>query len=181
MKITYTLTKDDILQMQLFMASISEQVRKARRKTHLRVPILYLVLAIVFMICTDWIVGILFIGVAIVWYFAYPAYQAKQYVKYYARHVDENLAKRTESPTEVIFDDEYITATDYSGESKLKINVIERMDEVRDYCFLKLNSGSGIVIPLGQLQNREDLISLLKNMASTHGIAYHTNKEWKWR
>jgi hypothetical protein len=130
---------------------------------------------------SDFIFGSIFIALGITRYFLYPGIQAKRYVKFYAKHVDENLAKRTEQPTELTFEDEYITATDYSGESKLKINIIERIDEVRDYCFMKLNSGSAMVIPLSQLQNREDVISLLKNMASTHVIAYNTNKEWKWR
>jgi hypothetical protein len=34
-KLTFTLIKDDVLQMQLFMASLSEQVKKTCRVVHM--------------------------------------------------------------------------------------------------------------------------------------------------
>lgn len=181
MTIEFTLKKDDILQMQLFMASLSEQIRKTRRKTHLRVPIVYIVLAILLMITTDWAVGSVFICVAVVWYFVYPPYNAKHYKKYYSKYIDENLAKRAGHPTEITFGDEYIAGTDYSGESKLKINTVERIDEVHDYCFLKFDSGVGMVIPLNQITERDSFIEYLKKMAANNNIPYETNMDWKWR
>lgn len=181
MTIEFTLIKEDLLQLQLFMASISEQVRKARRKTHLLIPVIYMIFAAVLLITTDWFLGIVFISVGVVWYFVYPSYQAKQYKKVYSKHVDESQIKRTLQPTELTFEDEYITGKDYSGESKFKINIVERIDEVRDYCFLKLNSGSGLVIPVSRLSDREGFVEYLKNMAAKNGIEYKVDMEWKWK
>jgi ABC-type multidrug transport system fused ATPase/permease subunit len=181
MHLTFTLSQEDILQMQLFMASLSEQVRKKRRMTHLRVPIIYILLAGVLMLTSDWVVGIVFVCIAVVWYFVYPSYQARHYRKYYSKFVAENLAKRTIQPTELSFGEEYVGCLDYSGDSKLRTDTIERMDEVRDYCFLKFNSGGGMVIPLGQWSDSAAVSGELKTWAAAHQIPYHTDLDWKWQ
>ena len=180
MKIEYTLNKEDILQMLLFMASLSEQIRRTRRNSHLWGTVNCFLLGMVIGRTDYWMLGVAFICIAVVWYFVCPSYMAKRYKKNYSKYVDENLTKRTEHPTELTFGDEYIAGTDYSGESNLKANIIERIDEVRDYCFMKLNSSSGIVIPLGQLPDREEVIGYLKDWAAVHSIPYHTDVDWKW-
>ena len=181
MKIEYILSKEDILQLQLFMASKSEQVIKTRKKVRWRVPILYSILGLLLALTNDIVFGTVLFAVAILWYFFYPAYQAKRYRKIYAKSVEENLANKSGKPVELTFGDEYIESKDYSGDSNLKISTIERIDEVRDYCFMKFDYGVGLVIPLNQLPERESFIEYLKNMAATHGIACETDMDWKWK
>ena len=181
MKIEFTLSKEDILQMQLFMASKSEQIIKTRKKSKWRVPIVYAVLGLILAVTTGKIFGIVFLAGGILWFFFYPGYLAKRYVKMYRKNIDENLSNRTGKSVELTFGNEYIESNDYAGESKLKITTIERIDEVRDYCFLKFDYGVGLVIPLNQLPEKDSFIEYLKNMATTNGIAYETNIEWKWK
>jgi hypothetical protein len=181
MKIEFKLSKEDILQLQLFMASQSEQIIKARKKSKWRVPIVYAVLGLLLAVTTDKVFGIAFFGIGILWFFFYPGFIAKRYVKMYTKNIDENLSNRVGKSVELTFGDEYIESNDYSGESKLKIATIERIDEVRNYCFLKFDYGVGLVIPLTQLSEKESFIEYLKNMAAAHGIAYETNMEWKWK
>ena len=181
MKIEFTLTKDDMLQMQLFMASISEQVKKSRKKSKWRVTVVYAVLGILLATTTDTVFGIVFIAFGILWFFFYPGILAKRYEKIYRKNVDENLAKRADKPVELTFGDEFIESKDYTGEAKLNISTIERIDEVRDYCFMKFDSGVGMVIPLNQVSEKDNLIAHLKKMAADNGIAYETDMEWKWK
>ncbi len=181
MKIEFTLTKDDILQMQLFMASISEQVNKTRKKSKWRVPIVYAVLGILLAVTTDKVFGIVFLAVGVLWFFFYPGILAKRYEKIYRKNIDENLANRADKPVELTFGDEYIESKDYTGEAKLKISTIERVDEVRNYCFLKFDSGVGLVIPLNQIAERDSFIEYLKKMAADSAIPYAANLEWRWK
>lgn len=182
MKIEFILSKEDLLQLQLFMASQSEQVIKSRKKSKWRVPIVYVVLGLVLTFTTDKLFGIVFSAIGILWFFFYPGYLAKRYVRVYKKSIEENYLNRmNKPPVELTFNDEFIEEIDYQGESKLKIKEIVRIDEVRDYCFLKFTSGSWLVIPLNQLSDKDIFIDYLKNMAATNGIVYETNMEWKWK
>jgi len=90
MKLEFSLTKDDMLQMQLFMASISEQVNKSRKKTKWRVPVAYAVLGVILAVTAEMVFGIIFFAFGILWFFFYPAILAKRYEKMYRKNVDEN-------------------------------------------------------------------------------------------
>jgi hypothetical protein len=182
MKIEFTLNKEDLLQLQLFMASQSEQVIKARKKSKWRVPIVYAVLGLILAVTTDKVFGIAFLAGGVLWFFLYPGILAKRYVRIYKKSIEENYLNRLNKPPVVLtFNDEFIEEIDYQGESKLKIKEIVRIDEIRDYCFLKFSSGVGLVIPVSRLSEKGSFIEYLKNMAATHGIAYETNMDWKWR
>jgi len=181
MKIEFTLSKEDLLQFQLFMASKSEQIIKARKKSKWRVPIVYIVLGLALSFTNNMIFGIVFLAIAILWFFFYPGYQAKRYRKIYEKSVEENFINNAGKQSTLTFNDEYVETQNYQGESKLRIKEILRIDEVRDYCFVKFSSGVGLVIPLNQLPEKDSLIANLKKMAADNGIAYKTDMDWKWK
>lgn len=181
MKIEFILSKEDLLQLQLFMASKSKQIIKSRKNLRWRIPILYAVLGLVLTITIDIVYGIVFLTGGMLWFFFYPGYLAKKYVRIYKKSIEENFLNRVGKPIVLSFNDEYIETQDYQGESKLKIKEIVRIDEIRDYCFLKFSSGVGLVIPFSKLTEKDTFIEYLKNMAATNDIAYETNTEWKWK
>ncbi|MDP4238645.1 MAG: hypothetical protein Q8904_04135 [Bacteroidota bacterium] len=181
MKIEFILSKEDLLQLQLFMASNSEQIISSRKKSRWRVPIIYALLGLVLTITTDIVFGIVFLVGGLLWLFFYPGYLAKRYVRIYKKSIEENFSNRTDKPIVLTFNDEYVETQDYQGESKLKIKEIVRIDEIRDYCFLKFTSGVGLVIPVSKLSEKDSFIEYLKMQATTNGIAYETNTEWKWK
>ena len=181
MKIEFILSKEDLLQLQLFMASHSKQIIRSRKNLRWRIPILYAVLGLVLTITIDIVYGIVFLIGGLLWFFFYPGYLSKRYVRVYKKSIEENLKNRTGKPIVLSFNDEYVETQDYEGESKLKIKEIVRIDEIRDYCFLKFTSGSRLVIPLNQLTEKENIIEYLKKLATVNGITYETNTEWKWK
>lgn len=182
MTIEFTLKKNDLLQLQLFLASQSEQIISSRKKSKWRVPLVYAVLGILLAVTTDKDFGIAFLAVGVLWFFIYPDILAKRYVRIYKKNIEENYLNRLNKPPVVLtFNDEYIEEIDYQGESKLKIKEIVRIDQVRDYCFLKFSSGVGLVIPVSRLSDRECFVEYLKNMAAKNGIEYKVDMEWKWK
>lgn len=181
MKIEFILSKEDLLQLQLFMASNSKLVIKSLKKSRWRVPIVYVVLGLALVLTVDQTAGIVFLLLALFWFFFYPGFMAKRYVRIYKKSIEENQLNRTGKPIVLTFNDEYLESLDYQGESKLKIKEIVRIDEIHDYCFLKFTSGESLVIPVNKLVEKDIFIEYLKNMATTNGIAYETNMEWKWK
>lgn len=60
-RLTYTLSKDDVLQLQLFMASISKQIKKTRKWRRWRIPILNTLLGVLLIVeINDWITAGIF-------------------------------------------------------------------------------------------------------------------------
>jgi hypothetical protein len=61
------------------------------------------------------------------------------------------------------------------------IGWVHKIPHYRDYCFLKFNSGGGMVIPLHQLADSTVVIENIKTWAAAHQIPYHTDLDWKWQ
>jgi hypothetical protein len=87
MTIEFTLKKNDLLQLQLFLASQSEQIISSRKKSKWRVPIAYAVLGILLAVTTDKDFGIAFLTVGVLWFFIYPDILAKRYVRIYKKNI----------------------------------------------------------------------------------------------
>ena len=143
---------------------------------------MYVVLGLVLTITTDKLFGIVFSAIGILWFIFYPGYQAKRFVRIYKKSIEESFLNRKDNSSFVlIFNDEYLETTNYLGEGKLRIKEILRIDEIRDYCFLKFTSGSSMVIPVYKLSEKDSFIEYLKKMAADNGIAYKTDMDWKWK
>ena len=120
MRIEYTLEKIDFLKYQLFAASKSERIIKSRKKSRIRVPIIYFILGLFLFALADLIFAIIFIGVGVAWYFLHPYFMKKRYVRHFEKYIDENYQNRFGKSVTLDFDGEYIITTDYLGESRLK-------------------------------------------------------------
>ena len=182
MKVEFIPGKEDLLQLQLFIASKSEQIIKTRKRSKWRVPISYAVLGLILAVTTDKVFGIIFLALGVLWFFFYPVYLTKWYVRIYKKNIEENFSNRKDNALFVLnFNDEYVETQSYMGEGKLRIKEILRIDEIRDYCFVKFTSGSSMVIPVCKLPEKDSFIEYLKKMAADNGIPYETDLEWKWK
>jgi len=182
MTIEFTLIKEDLLQLQLFMASQSEQIISSRKNSKWMWPLVYVTLGLSLIVTTNKELGIALLIGAVLWFFFYPVYLRNRFVRIYNKHIEDHYFNRLNQPPVILtFTDEYIEEIDYQGESKLKIKEIVRIDEVRDYCFLKYSSGVSLVIPVSRLSDKESFVEYLKNLAAKHGIDYKVDMEWKWK
>ncbi|MDD4993103.1 MAG: YcxB family protein [Paludibacter sp.] len=182
MRIEYVLDKEDFLQSQLFLASQSKQVTTSRRKSRLRVPVLYLILAFALFVIDENSVASVFIAIGGLWYIFSPVLYRKRYIRFVEKYIDEHFVNRLGKPESISIGDEYIEILDYQGETKVKVTEITEVTEVRDYYFLKMSSGSCIFIPAYKLPTqRKELGEVIVDLVETAGVKQTVNLDWKWR
>ena len=179
MKLNYALDREDFLTLQLYVASHSPQVKKMRRMSWLIIPIIYGLIALIFW--KDLAFSITFFVLGILWLIIYPFFQRKRYIKIYGRHLDEIYKNRFEKPIELTFGKDNISSKDYSGEGKMKLSEIEKINEIRNYFYIKFTTGVSHIIPKQKIEKSNEVKKFLKDLAKKHNIPYQTELEWQWK
>jgi len=180
MKIEYTLDRVDLLEYQLFAASKSERIIKSRKKSRIRLPVVYFILGFLLFLFADLIFSLIFFGTGVAWYLLHPYFMKNRYIRHFEKYIDENYQNRFGKLVTLDFEEEYIIATDYLGESKLKIKEITEINEIKDYIFLKLSSGESLIIPKNKINSLKELSSLLTKISSDLSINHNIDLNWKW-
>jgi len=176
MEIEYSLSRADYLEFQLFAATKSETIKKNRRKARIRLPIIYLILGTILLTVSDKIFALIFYLIGILWYLLYPVLTKKRFGKYYAKYVDENFKKRFDTPIKVNISDNYetIETVDFEGESKFKTAGIEKIFEIKRFIYIKMNSGSHLIIPKYKIENIDKLKEELELISKSNTFEIET-------
>jgi len=181
MRIEYTLEKIDFLKYQLYAASKSERIIKSRKKSRIRLPIIYFILGLLLFVFADLIFALIFIGIGFAWYLLHPYFMKNRYIRHFEKYIDENFQNRFGKSVTLAFEGEYIIATDYLGESKLKIKEIAEINEIQDYTFLKFSSGESLIIPKDRIENINEFNSILTKIVSDLSINHNVDLNWQWK
>lgn len=181
MKIEYTLEKPDFLIYQLYAASKSESIIKSRKTSRIRLPIAYLIFALLLFVFADLIFALIFIGIGVAWYFFHPHFMKKKYIRYFEKYIDDNYQKRFDKLVCLSFDKEFIIINDYLGENKLKIKEIAEINEIQDYIFLKLSSGESLILPKERIECINELNHILTKIVSDLSINHNLDLNWQWK
>jgi hypothetical protein len=181
MNIDFNLERKDFIEYQLFTASKSETIINSWKKSRIRIPIVYLILGLFLFVFADKVFALIFFGIGAAWYFLYPSFMRKRYLKHFERYVDENLKNRFGKHVSLIFGEEYIDTIDYMGESKLKINEITEVNEIKSYIYLKFSSGESLIIPKIIINQKNEFNNWIKNLVQKLKIQHNLDLNWKWR
>jgi hypothetical protein len=90
----FTLEKKDFVTFQLYAASKSASIIKSRKRSRMRIPLVYLFLGLTLYLFVNLFYALLFAGVAVLWYFLFPLYLRKRYIRHYQNHADEHYKNR---------------------------------------------------------------------------------------
>lgn len=178
MKITYNISEQDFLDYQLFAASQSETVRRKKKNGWLWLTVACVVLALYFFLKDDMPMTYYFGSVAIVNAAFYPVYFRWRYKRHYQAHVRNNYAARfgqTET-LEITGDD--LHYKDKTGEGKIYLKEVTRVDETNKHLFLKLSTGFSLIIPKSELTMTD--CETLKTKLKESGTAIVQFPNWKW-
>ena len=181
LKITYIQKREDFVVNQLFAASKMQTLRKGRTRSRIRIPLAYIALGLILFSIQATDFGVGFMVIAVVWYLFYPMFIANAYKRTYTKHVDEIFSNRFDQPVTVVFTDESIGWETVYGEAKLYNSAIESMDEITDYCIVKYKPGETLLVPLNQLPEKAEVLSILHEIAEKNNIPYQTDLNWKWK
>jgi hypothetical protein len=176
----YKITKSDYLSHLLYSASHSKMLQKGRWKTRVRVPIVYILGSFILWYLHLTGLAILFFIFGTLWYFIYPLWSKRYYIKYYQEVINENNKGNDDRPVLVRLNNEYIFTNAEAGEMKIKTKEINEIIELSDLILLKMKNSS-IIIPKKQISDLPALAGWLKQFSIELGINYKNDEKWVFK
>lgn len=181
MTINYYLDKDDFLNYQLYTASQSERVKKKRLRGRMVLPVIYLLFALLGFSTHRHGMMIGALIVAILWYFLYPLWDRKRYIRHYEQFIEAHRKEREGKKATLTFSDDFIYAVEGEMESKIPATEIEEITEINPNIFIKLKSGQSLILSKNKISEVAALTLFLKAFAEQRGINYFLEENWTWR
>jgi uncharacterized protein YnzC (UPF0291/DUF896 family) len=177
----YNLDKEDYLAFQLQNASISELIKKKRKRAEILVPSVYVMLGLLLFWSDQTLAGGVFMAIAILLFFIYPVIVRNRYLKSFKGHVAETFKPDLENAGKLELGQEYICGSNGTIESKVQIDQIERIDETGKHIFIHVSQGMGFIIPKEKVVNLEEAYTWLDELENKLGVKRGVNLEWKWK
>jgi hypothetical protein len=181
MTITYKIEEADFLTHQLYIASKSDRITKKRRKSKLIVPLAYVAFGIMSFYVDNFSLGIIFIIIAVLWFFIYPVWQRRHYINHYKGFIKENYKERLNRTGTLEIDNDIIIAKDSGSESRISTEELEKISEISSAIFLRLKTGQSLILPKKQVDNIINLKTRLRELASYLNIEYEVDDKWEWK
>lgn len=178
---TYTLEEEDFLAHQLFTATHSPIVQKARKRTLYLIPILYGGIAIVTGLLGNYFSSAFLLIVAILWVFLYPLWQKRRYQNYYTNFIREHYKNRIGKSLQVTFTDTHIHLQSDQDESKIALSSLVGFHELPEHILAQLQSGVTIIFPKKKIESLDTFRSYLQQLAATLNLPFEDNTSWIWK
>lgn len=179
MKLEFIITKENLIEYQLYDFSIKKNNRKNRFKTNLPTIIMYLYF-LFNLISENYSLSIISLIFAIIFHFLYSKYLKSSYKTHFTKHVEENHKDRFDKTNSISFENfDFIECKNNIGEIKINVTSIEKIHENKNLFFLFIIGGSCLIIPKNEVDTIETK-TILNSFSSNHNIIYFENLNWKW-
>ncbi|KAA5540595.1 YcxB family protein [Adhaeribacter rhizoryzae] len=181
MTIEYTVTEEDFMTYQLYMATKSEVIKKRRQRNKIWISILYVALGVGLYYKDNSPFAIIFVIIGVLWFFFYPVYEKKRYYRHYKSFFRENLKERLGRLATLTFTDDFIMVKENGSESKLLTKEIEEIYDIPSIFIVKLKIGQAYILPKNQIKEVDLLKTRLEELARFLNIPYSIETEWVWK
>lgn len=181
MNVAYSIDANDYLTFQLFTASKSDIVKKRRLKSKLIFSLLYLAIGIFFLVEGKINFTVAFVVLGIVWYFVYPMREKRMYEGNYRNYITKHFYNRFGKPATLEIDNHYIVSKDEVSTGKISTKDIESISEIPTAVYIKFNTGQSFILPKDKIENLDEMILKLKELADLNHFSYYKEMNWKWK
>lgn len=180
-KIAYTLGEEDYLNHQLYVASKSERIISKRKRNRFLLPIFYVLFGVLSLFTGLLLLGITFVVLAIVWFFVYPVWEAKRYIRHFKGFIKENYKPEENGESTILFDENSLLASDSGSEGRVNYTELKRIEETPTLFILRMSGVQAFVLPKNQLEEVESFRKYLKSLSQKCQIDFVQDSEWKWK
>lgn len=177
MEFNFTSTQKIQVDALLHIASKSPHIIKHRKTSILLLVTILLIFSITLSI-VNLPLGIIFFIISIFASLLFPKYLAYYYKKNYEKLVNSSYKKNN---LKIHFDDESITLKSEQIESKIQLNNLESIIEIKEYFYIVLKSSTYLILPKNQANDIDTLRIYLKNICLKEDVSFNTELDWKWK
>ncbi|MBK8807419.1 MAG: YcxB family protein [Bacteroidales bacterium] len=177
MKLEYKIIEQDFLDFQLFTASKSDRIKKKKTNSWILLTAGSIMVAFYFYFKENTIMTIYFGLVAVACGLYFPKYFKWRYKKYFKIYIKENYSNRFGHVETIEINNDSIFSKDKTGEGKINLSEIEKIDETDNHFFLKISTGLSLIIPKRELEKTDELKSKFKDL----GLTLNNETNWMWK
>jgi hypothetical protein len=175
--------ENDFLTYQLYTASKTPRIKKARVRGWILTIVLFLCLAFLFFESSNAFLGYYFLLLSVVSLPLYPIYSRWRYKKHYKKYIADTYKGKFGVPCTIQIENDVIVTKDATGEFKIKTTEVEVVNEIKDFYFVKMKSGMSLIVNKVKTdpQELEILVDQLMELVEKRGVQYNRELDWKWR
>jgi len=181
MTINYKIDENDFLTHQLFVASKSDRIKKKRKRNKVILPLIYVAFGLLFLFQDKVSLAIIFFFISLLWFFVYPLWERRHYIKHYKGFIKENYKDRLGRTVTLEFNNEYILAKDNGSERKILTTELEEIREIPTTIFVRLKGGQSLILPKDKITDFDKVKARLVELADHVKIKYDTDENWEWK
>ena len=174
-------TENDYLTYQLYTASKSPLVTKSRKKQRILVTFTFLAFGLLFLSSDNPFLRNYFFILAVITFLAYPAYSKWRYKNHYRTHIRHNYKNKFDTDAAIQFSGDVILMSDKTGESTIKVSEIEEVNEIADYIYIKISTGTSQIIRKDESAEGGELEKAVKKLIEQKGIRHNLELDWAWK
>lgn len=181
MELNYSLTENDYLQQQLYLASKGEYWKKRRKTVTMAIIVLLLIIGGTKFLITKDVTNIYIFGVLILicgcFFSVYVKWADRVNFK---KCVDSTFLKKCGIIIIFKFEEDSIITSTFISDVKFKFSGFENISETRDYFFITLKTDENIMIPKSHIADVESLRNKLISITENLNINFISELNWKW-
>jgi hypothetical protein len=178
MTIEYKIDESDFLIHQLFAASKSDRIKRKRQRTKVIPSLIYFAFGLFFFLKDK---SITFLIIGLLWFFIYPLWESRHYIKHYKGYIKEVFKDRFGRSLTLMFSNDFIIAKDNGSESKVLTKDLEEIYEIPSTIFVGLKDGQAYILPKDKIANIDNVKARLKELADYLKIKYIVDEKWVWK
>jgi hypothetical protein len=175
------LDENDYLTYQLYTASKTPRIKKARIKGWIYTTVAFFCLTFLFFESNNELLGYYFLVASVLSLALYPIYSRWRYKRHYLKYIQDTYKNRFGVESTLEINDDTIVVKDKSGEASINTSEIEEINEIKDFYFVKMRTGESLVISKVKTEDIDRIKNELKSLADKKEIKYNVELDWKWR
>jgi hypothetical protein len=125
--------------------------------------------------------SIIFFIIGILWFFIYPIWERRHYIKHYKGFIKENYKDRFNRIATLEFNNDFILAKDNGSESKILTTEIDVINEIPSTIFVRLKGGQSFILSKDKIADIANVTSRLKELTEYLKIKYDIDEKWEWK
>ncbi|MFN5983416.1 MAG: YcxB family protein [Fluviicola sp.] len=179
--VTFTHDENDYLDQQLYVATQSKQIVQRRQRGKLLIPVFSLVMIGIQFYQKQYIQTLYFLGIAIAWFFLYPLWEKRHYLKFYKKFISDNFKDRFHKETSVEFKANSLVAKDDTTSGEINYSEIDKIIEIQSSYYIKLKSSAYLIFPKDKTKDMNTLHEAFTFLKEKHAIPFSSEINWIWK
>ncbi|HMG91223.1 MAG TPA: hypothetical protein VK589_14255 [Chryseolinea sp.] len=176
-----TLDENDYLTYQLYTASKTPRIRKARIRSWILTTVAFLCLTYLFFENSNDLLGYYFLVASVLSLTLNPIYSRWRYKRHYLKYIQDTFKKKFGEETTLEITEDYIATRDKTGEAKINTTQIEAINEIKDFYFVQMRTGESLIISKVKTDDPDSLKREITSLIEKKVIKHNVELDWRWK